>query len=119
MPEKVLQPTRTSDGPILWVNTLFLSLSPIFAAALIPIYLWNEGSHWALWVSAMVLWWIAGLGITIGYHRLFAHRSYQGSKVWSFFALIAGAIALQNSAIVWAASHRRHHQHTEVRLLKR
>ena len=113
MTQTELTGTKTDDGPILWVNTLFLSLSPFIAAALIPIYLWNEGSHWALWVAAVVLWWVAGLGITIGYHRLFAHRSYKGSKVWRFMALIAGATALQNSAIVWSASHRRHHQHTD------
>ncbi len=113
MNQTVLEPTKTGDGPILWVNTLFLSLSPFIAAALIPIYLWYSGSHWALWVAAGVLWWVAGLGITIGYHRLFAHRSYEGSKVWRFLALISGAMALQNSAIVWAASHRRHHQHTD------
>ena len=113
MTQTELTETKTDDGPILWVNTLFLSLSPFIAAALIPIYLWNQGSHWALWVAAIVLWWVAGLGITIGYHRLFAHRSYKGSKVWRFMALIAGATALQNSAMVWSASHRRHHQHTD------
>ena len=67
---------KRNDGPILWVNTLFLSLSPILAMLLIPIYLWYSGSHWALWTSAFVMWLFSGLGITIGYHRLFAHRSY-------------------------------------------
>ncbi|MGE4618585.1 MAG: fatty acid desaturase [Planctomycetota bacterium] len=107
------QEEKPTDGPILWVNTLFLSLSPILVALLIPIYLWNAGSHWALWVAAFTLWWFAGLGITIGYHRLFAHRSYEGSKVWRLLSLVAGASALQNSAIVWSASHRRHHRHTD------
>ncbi|MEC9476925.1 MAG: fatty acid desaturase [Planctomycetota bacterium] len=104
---------KRNDGPILWVNTLFLSLSPILAMLLIPIYLWYSGSHWALWASAFVMWLFSGLGITIGYHRLFAHRSYEGSAPWRFLSLVAGASALQNSAIVWAASHRRHHRHTD------
>lgn len=104
---------KRDDGPILWVNTIFLSLSPILTLLLVPIYLWYSGSHWALWVSAFVMWIFSGLGITIGYHRLFAHRSYEGSALWRFLSLVAGASALQNSAIVWAASHRRHHRHTD------
>jgi stearoyl-CoA desaturase (delta-9 desaturase) len=101
------------DGPILWSNALFLSLSPLLAILLIPIYLWYSGGHWAIWVTTFAMWIFTGLGITLGYHRLFAHRSYKASPVWRFLALVAGAATLQNSAIVWAAAHRRHHRHTD------
>ncbi|MGE4601593.1 MAG: hypothetical protein AAEJ65_01675, partial [Planctomycetota bacterium] len=55
------------DGPILWSNALFLSLSPLLAILLIPIYLWYSGGHWAIWVTTFVMWIFTGLGITLGY----------------------------------------------------
>ena len=103
-------PTR---GPIIWSNALFLSLSPILTALSIPAYIYFSGHHWALTATAITLWIFAGMGITVGYHRLFAHRSYDAHPVWRFIALVSGAAALQNSALVWSASHRRHHKHTD------
>ncbi|MBC8261722.1 MAG: fatty acid desaturase [Planctomycetia bacterium] len=113
-----LQETPTTDpsqkdGPIIWSNTLFLSLSPIITLFLLPTYIYYQGHHWALTVTAVLMWFFAGLGITVGYHRLFAHRSYEAHPIWKFLALVAGASALQNSALVWSASHRRHHKHTD------
>ncbi|MEE2835071.1 MAG: fatty acid desaturase [Myxococcota bacterium] len=102
------------DGPLIWVNTLFLCGSPFLAAVLVPWYLMESGSHWALWVTAFVLWGFAGMGITVGYHRLVAHRSYQANGFWKFLFLIGGAAAIQNSAITWATSHRRHHQEVDT-----
>ena len=64
-------------------------------------------------LGAVALWLFSGLGITIGYHRLFAHRTYKASWIWRFLSLIAGASALQNSVLVWTAAHRRHHRHTD------
>ena len=61
---------QPEDGPLIWVNTLFLCGSPFLAAVLVPWYLIESGSHWLLWTSAFALWWFAGMGITVGYHRL-------------------------------------------------
>ena len=82
---------QPEDGPLIWVNTLFLCGSPFLAAVLVPWYLIESGSHWVLWTSAFVLWWFAGMGITVGYHRLVSHRSYQANNFWKFFFLVGGA----------------------------
>ena len=74
-------------GPIIWSNALFLSLSPILTALAIPTYIYFYGHHWALTATAVTLWIFAGMGITVGYHRLFAHRSYDAHPVWKFIAL--------------------------------
>jgi stearoyl-CoA desaturase (delta-9 desaturase) len=107
-------PMKKQDGPLIWVNVLFLCGSPFLAAALVPWYLTVSGSHWALWAMAFALWLFSGLGITVGYHRLFAHRSYEGSPFWKVLFLIAGGTAIQNSALTWATSHRRHHKETDT-----
>ena len=57
----------------------------------------------------MTMYLIAGFGVTVGYHRLFTHQSFQ-TKPWvrSAFA-IAGSMAVQGPVIRWVADHRRHH----------
>ena len=61
-----------------------------------------------------VTWYVAsGLGITAGYHRLFAHRSYEAHGVLRAIFLVWGAGAFQNSALKWVCDHRMHHAGTD------
>ena len=103
-----------ADGPWIWVNVLFLVGGPIAAAIMVPWYLMASGSHWALWATAFALWFVSGMGITVGYHRLVSHRSYDSNNAWKVFWLIAGGAAIQNSAIIWSNSHRRHHKEVDT-----
>ena len=54
-----------------------------------------------------------GLGITAGYHRLFAHRTYQPVAPVRWALLAFGAATFQNSALSWSADHRAHHADTD------
>jgi len=56
-----------------------------------------------------LLYIVTGLGITVGYHRLFAHRSFDCPNWVKAGLLIAGGWALENSALKWASAHIRHH----------
>ncbi len=60
-----------------------------------------------------VLYVLCGLGITAGYHRLFAHRSYQPVAPVRWALLVFGAATFQNSALSWSADHRAHHVDTD------
>jgi stearoyl-CoA desaturase (Delta-9 desaturase) len=60
-----------------------------------------------------VLYIASGLGITVGYHRLSSHRSFDCPNWVKGTLLITGAWALQNSAIKWASDHLRHHAHCD------
>jgi stearoyl-CoA desaturase (Delta-9 desaturase) len=51
--------------------------------------------------------------ISAGYHRLFSHRAYEAHPLFRLFCLLVGAGTFQNSAIAWAADHRRHHSKTD------
>ena len=55
-------------------------------------------------------------GITAGYHRLWAHRSYNASKPLQYFLAIAGAGAVEGSIKWWARGHRAHHRYTDTEL---
>jgi stearoyl-CoA desaturase (delta-9 desaturase) len=53
------------------------------------------------------------LGITVGFHRLFVHRSFETNSVVQFVLAVLGSMAAQGPLLDWAANHRRHHQHSD------
>lgn len=65
------------------------------------------------WVTCAILYMVTGMGITVGYHRLIAHRSFECHPWIKVALLIAGGWALQNSALLWCADHIRHHARTD------
>ncbi|HSQ55364.1 MAG TPA: fatty acid desaturase [Gemmata sp.] len=67
---------------------------------------------WTVAASAMVLG-IAGLGVTIGFHRYFAHRSFETSRAFQFLLGCAGCASLQKGLIWWTVHHRLHHRHAD------
>jgi stearoyl-CoA desaturase (delta-9 desaturase) len=79
----------------------------------VPIYLWHYGLDWFQAGVFLVFFAATGLSITLGYHRLFAHRAFQASWPVRFATLVFGAAAFENSALCWTADHRQHHKHTD------
>jgi len=59
-------------------------------------------------------YFIAGIGITMGYHRLWSHRSFDAHWSVEFLLLISGSSAFQGSVISWSSEHRRHHRYTDT-----
>ena len=64
-------------------------------------------------VVTLFLYVFRGLGITAGYHRLLAHRSYRTSRPVQFVLALAGSLAIQGGPLWWVAHHRSHHRHTD------
>ena len=52
-------------------------------------------------------------GVTVGYHRLFTHRSFKANRGLKIALAVAGSLAIQGGVIRWVADHRKHHQNTE------
>lgn len=68
---------------------------------------------WVDLVAFGVMYLVTGFGITVGYHRLFTHRSF-AAPPWLVAAFaVSGSMALQGSVIRWVADHRRHHMHSD------
>jgi len=97
-----------------WVNTIFLLSTPVIAVIAVWIFMANGWVRWEtlLWSVFMAIY--AGFGITGGYHRLFAHKTYEASWIVKFLLLLAGAAAFQNSARKWSSDHRRHHKYVDT-----
>jgi stearoyl-CoA desaturase (delta-9 desaturase) len=56
---------------------------------------------------------LTAAGITVGFHRLLTHRSFQTSKPLEYTFAILGTMAVQGPVISWVADHRKHHAHTD------
>ncbi|MDZ4675952.1 MAG: fatty acid desaturase [Oligoflexia bacterium] len=97
-----------------WVNTTFLVGTPIAAAIFTPIHIYLNGLNWKVLVFFLIYSVMTSMSITGGYHRLFAHRSYEARWGVKLFYLLFGAAALQNSALKWCTDHRRHHRHVDT-----
>jgi stearoyl-CoA desaturase (Delta-9 desaturase) len=102
---------RTSTGSrivtLLAVGIPFLG---VLSAAGI---LWGVALHPIdLWLFA-VLYVACGLGITVGYHRLFSHRSFQTTPAMRATLAIAGAMSTQGPVTQWVTDHRKHHAHSD------
>ncbi len=85
-----------------------------FLATLFAIWLlWQRAVNWtdiALLIAFNVL---AGLGVTVGYHRMLTHRSFQPNPVVKFIFLVFGSMAVEGPALQWAAIHIKHHAHSD------
>jgi stearoyl-CoA desaturase (delta-9 desaturase) len=53
------------------------------------------------------------IGITVGFHRLFAHRSFRAARAVEILLGIAGSMAAEGPVLFWVAAHRRHHKHSD------
>jgi len=95
-----------------WTVLLFTSVV-LSAVVAVPLYGYLYHYTWLDWSLFALLYLVSGLGITVGYHRLMAHRSFDCPNWVKAALLVGGAWALQNSAIKWAADHLRHHAHCD------
>ncbi|MGB0910593.1 MAG: acyl-CoA desaturase [Nitrospirales bacterium] len=97
--------TREFDA----LTTILFSTIVLLTLIGLPVFTYYHDFSWVDWTMFGVLYIFTGLGITVGYHRLFSHKSFKCAKWVEAVFLIAGGMALQNSALKWASDHIRHH----------
>jgi stearoyl-CoA desaturase (Delta-9 desaturase) len=102
--------------PLDWRNIVFLASVHLVAIGGMAVYVPLHGLSLAATVMGAVLTVVTIFCISAGYHRLFSHRTYEAHPALRFVLLTLGAGAFQNSAIAWAADHRRHHARTDTAL---
>ncbi|KAJ3379753.1 hypothetical protein HDU80_002325, partial [Chytriomyces hyalinus] len=93
----------------------WIHITILFGTPLIALY----GALTTQLTYATFLWSVAfyfytGLGITAGYHRYWAHRSYDATRIWQFIWLAAGTGAMEGSVKWWGRGHRIHHRYTDT-----
>ena len=90
-------------------SVLIITLVPFIGFLLTVVALWGRGLSVVDASLAVGFYAVTCLGVTIGFHRLFTHRSFEAVRPLKIALAIAGSMALQGSLIDWVAAHRRHH----------
>ncbi len=114
-------PESTGSIGTVRARTSLTSRLVTLAAVVIPFIgvlsaagiLWGVALHTLDLALFAVLYVFCGLGITVGYHRLFSHRSFRTTPWLRGTLAIAGAMSTQGPVTQWVTDHRRHHAHSD------
>jgi stearoyl-CoA desaturase (delta-9 desaturase) len=95
------------------VANLGAVMIPFLATLAAIVLLWNRFVSVTDLAIAAVMYLATAIGITVGFHRLLTHRSFQTSKPLEYTFAVLGSMAVQGPVISWVADHRKHHAHTD------
>jgi len=96
--------------------TLVFVVAPFLGLVAAIIMMWGRGFSMMYLILMAAMYVVTALGITVGYHRLFTHRSFETSRFVKAMFAIMGSMAIEGPMLRWVANHRRHHQHSDLEL---
>jgi stearoyl-CoA desaturase (Delta-9 desaturase) len=109
-PEEELVPASLGSK----LGTLAAMILPPLGLVIAIALAWGWG---VTWVDISLLggfYLLTAVGITVGFHRLFVHRSFETVTAVKVALAAFGSMAVQGSLFRWAARHRQHHQHSDT-----
>jgi len=95
---------------IHWLNLFILTFTPIISM----VGMFTTPVQRPTLYFSIFYYFFTGLGITAGYHRLFAHRAYNASTFTKYLMMLMGSGALEGSIKWWCGGHRVHHRYTDT-----
>jgi stearoyl-CoA desaturase (delta-9 desaturase) len=93
-----------------WLNTFFIIFIPLMGC----VGAYFTPLSWKTAAFAVFYYFNSGLGITAGYHRLWAHTSYKATLPLKIYLAAMGAASVEGSARWWSRDHRAHHRYTDT-----
>ena len=104
--------TDATQPPVQYrkVLTGLVAAAPVAAAAFVLATGVGSPFPWRELVLLAVLAALVGHGVTVGFHRLLTHRSFEARRPLKITLAILGSMSIQGSVIGWVADHRRHHR---------
>jgi len=100
---------RASVRRLQWSIAFGIVVIPFLGVIAASVLFRNRGIGWVEVGSLVVMYALCMLGITVGFHRHFAHRSYSTSSGMRVVLGVLGSMAAQGPLLFWVATHRRHH----------
>ena len=97
------------------VNLLAVTL-PFVGLLAVALFFPHHTLHPVHLSVFVVLYLFTGFGVTVGYHRLFTHKSFETSSFMKWVFGVAGGMAIEGPIRQWVATHRAHHQHSDDHL---
>lgn len=86
---------------------------PLAAVGLAGWLTWGGTLHWQDLLVLAVTYWLTGIGVTVGYHRLFTHRSFETTRTLRAVFAVLGSMAVEGSLLDWVSTHRQHHRFSD------
>ncbi|HEY5812632.1 MAG TPA: hypothetical protein VIT23_08260, partial [Terrimicrobiaceae bacterium] len=90
---------RIPFDKVNWSTSSFLIGTFLMSLTLVPAYIWYFGLDWFQVALFLVMFIAVGFSITLGYHRLYSHLTFQAHWSVHLFTLIFGAAAFENSVL--------------------
>ena len=104
------QHAAPSAGAAARLLSLLIIAGPPIALVVALPHLWHEGIAMHDVILAAGFYLVSAFGVTVGFHRLFTHRSFRANRPLKIALAVAGSMAVQGALISWVALHRRHHR---------
>lgn len=104
---------RKRNGPLLRVMTLLTVAVPFVAFFVAVDLLWNKAVTWLDLALMVFMHVIATMGVTVGFHRLLTHRSFQTYPAVRGTLAALGSLAIEGRPTHWVADHRKHHAYAD------
>lgn len=108
------EPTPERASLKVRLVTLIAIVVPLLGVIAAPFFLWGWGFGWTDLGLLLGMYVFTALGITVGFHRLFVHRSFETYMWVKFIWAVLGSMAVQGSLFQWVGMHRRHHQYSDT-----
>jgi stearoyl-CoA desaturase (Delta-9 desaturase) len=91
------------------IITGIVTVTPFLALGIACWQTWSDLLHWRDVLVFGLMYIATGLGVTVGFHRLFTHRSFATSRPVRAVFGVLGSAAIEGPVISWVADHRKHH----------
>ncbi len=91
---------------------LFILVPFVAIAVAVPVA-WGGWLGWTDVAIMLVMYAISGHGVTVGFHRLFTHKSFKPNRAVKVALAVSGSLAVQGPVIRWVADHRKHHKFSD------
>src|SRR4051794_35846379 len=86
---------------------------PLAAVVVAGCLAWGGTLHWHDLVVLAITYVVTGAGVTVGFHRLFTHRSFETTRGLRAAFGVLGSMAVEGPLIEWVSTHRRHHRFSD------
>jgi stearoyl-CoA desaturase (delta-9 desaturase) len=86
---------------------------PFVALGIVCWQAWADLLRWSDIAVFGIMYLATGLGVTVGFHRHFTHRSFATSKPVRAILAVLGSAAIEGPVVAWVADHRKHHTYSD------
>jgi stearoyl-CoA desaturase (delta-9 desaturase) len=95
------------------VLLVIVTAGPLVALGSAGWLAWGRGLQWHDLAVLAITYPLTGLGVTVGYHRLFTHRSFKTTRTLRALFAVLGSMAIEGPVLLWVATHRKHHRFSD------